>query len=177
MKKLILTVFCIVSLALPSAFAVEIDATVLEFDTMVGVYGPFLGEANPIRDLNGGGAPWVLESGRGELRSNGDLLVEVTGLIIPESAGRGFNPAEFFRAAVSCISVDDGGLPIFHTVFTENGAEVMMGDPANGDARIEARLHLPNPCLAPIVFVTSPTGSWFAVTGVFLEETAAEEMP
>ena len=26
-------------------------------------------------------------------------------------------------------------------------------------------LALPSPCLAPIVFVASPTGSWFAVTG------------
>jgi hypothetical protein len=26
-------------------------------------------------------------------------------------------------------------------------------------------LELPSPCLAPIVFVTSPGGAWFAVTG------------
>jgi hypothetical protein len=38
-----------------------------------------------------------------------------------------------------------------------------------GDARIEATLTLPTPCVAPIVFVTSgtgaPPGSWFAATG------------
>jgi hypothetical protein len=75
---------------------------------------------------------------------------------------------------VSCTTVDDTGLPVFQTVLTENGSEVMRGDPANGDARIEARLVLPNPCIAPIVFVTSPTGSWFAVTGVFMEAVAPE---
>ena len=42
----------------------------------------------------------------------------------------------------------------------------MIGDPQNGDAEIEAKLDLPNPCIAPIIFVTSPTGSWFSVTGV-----------
>ena len=34
-----------------------------------------------------------------------------------------------------------------------------------GDSRIEARVGLPRPCIAPIVFVTSPTGAWFAATG------------
>ena len=34
-----------------------------------------------------------------------------------------------------------------------------------GDSKIEATVSLPDPCFAPIVFVTSPTGSWFAVTG------------
>ena len=34
-----------------------------------------------------------------------------------------------------------------------------------GNARIRAELTLPQPCIAPIIFVTSPTGSWFAVTG------------
>ncbi len=33
------------------------------------------------------------------------------------------------------------------------------------NARIEATLALPTPCLAPIVLVTSVGGSWFAVTG------------
>lgn len=174
MKTSILTVFCTVCMALLPSFAQGFVDTVLEFDTMTGVSGPFLGSANPIRDLNGGGAPWVLNRGRGELRSDGDLRVEVEGLIIPASAGQGLNPAPFFRAAVSCLSVDDAGLQVFHTVFTENGSEVMKGDPTNGDARIEARLDLPNPCIAPIVFVTSPTGSWFATTGVFMEAVVPE---
>lgn len=125
----------------------------------------FLGAANPIRNVNGGGAPWVLTSGHGELRSDGSLRVQVEGLIIPESAGRGFNPVAFFRGAVSCISVDAAGNQVFHTVYTENGAEVMEGDPLDGNATIAAKLILPDPCIAPIVFVTSPTGSWFAVSG------------
>ena len=34
---------------------------------------------------------------------------------------------------------------------------------SSGDGR--AVLTLPSPCFAPIVFVTSGTGNWFAVTG------------
>ena len=36
---------------------------------------------------------------------------------------------------------------------------------ATGDAKIDAKVALPSPCFAPIVFVTSGGGSWFAVTG------------
>lgn len=174
MKTSVLAICCIVSMALLPSAAQGFVGTALEFDTLVGVSGPFLGSANPIRDVSGGGLPWVLDSGHGELRGDGSLFVEVEGLIIPESAGQGFNPAPFFRAAVSCLSVDEGGLPVSRTVLTENGAEVMKGDPRNGNARIEAQLTLPNPCIAPIVFVTSPTGSWFATTGFAVMEAAPE---
>ena len=34
-----------------------------------------------------------------------------------------------------------------------------------GDATIRDSVDLPSPCIAPIVFVTSPTGAWFAATG------------
>ena len=34
-----------------------------------------------------------------------------------------------------------------------------------GNADIRARVKLPEPCIAPIVFVASPGGAWFAATG------------
>ena len=55
---------------------------VLEFDTMVGVSGPFVGSANPIRGVNGGGLPWQIAEGRGELKTTGRLEVEVRGLVL-----------------------------------------------------------------------------------------------
>jgi hypothetical protein len=40
---------------------------------------------------------------------------------------------------------------------------------SDGDATIKATIDLPDPCVAPIVFVTSgtgaPPGNWFATTG------------
>ena len=47
-------------------------------------------------------------------------------------------------------------------------APVVMEDaPATtgGDFETEAALGLPSPCIAPIVFITSPGGAWFAATG------------
>ena len=139
--------------------------TVLSFDTMVGVNGPFLGAANPIRGVNGGGLPWVFNSVSGKLLSNGRLTLTVNGLIIPASAGVGFNPAAFFRVLVSCITLNANGLPVERRLITGPNPAVMVGDPRNGDAVFNTRLNLPNPCIAPIIFITSPTGSWFAVTG------------
>ncbi len=101
---------------------------------------------------------------------DGKLEVEVEGLIIPADEGFGFNPAPFFRAIVSCLSVDAGGTVVTANVMTTNGAEVMEGDPENGDAKIEADVVLPTPCIAPIVFVTSPGGSWFSATGLISDD-------
>jgi len=165
MKRLC-TVLATISLLTAFSVGAWGDDGVLEADTMVGVDGPFVGTANPIRGVNGGGLPWVLDESKVELDRDGKLEVEVEGLIIPADVGFGFNPVPFFRAIVSCLSVDAGGNVVTANVMTTNGAEVMEGDPQNGDAKIEADVVLPTPCVAPIVFVTSPGGSWFSATGL-----------
>ena len=42
-------------------------------------------------------------------------------------------------------------------------------DPVNvgpdGNAEIEAKVDLPSPCFAPIIFVASGGGAWFAASG------------
>ena len=65
-----------------------------------------------------------------------------------------------FRAIVSCRIVNQAGNPDFVTLTTG-----LFPATSTGDSEIEEDLNLPAQCLAPIVFVTSPTGSWFAVTG------------
>ncbi len=138
------------------------NETILEFKTMVGVDGPFLGSDNPIRGVNGGGAPWVLDLAHGHLKANGDLDILVKGLIIPNL---GINPADFFLAIVSCLTVDEFGVIVEENISTVQADTQMIGNPENGDAHIRANVNLPDPCVAPIIFVTSPTGSWFASTG------------
>lgn len=136
------------------------DATILEFKRMAPVTGPFVGAAHPIRDVPGGGIPWEISEGRGELSADGHLEVSVRGLVLAAGANAGTNPVASFRAIVSCLSIDAMGNPI--TVKQQT-------DPfpasTSGDADIEAWVSLPHPCIAPIVFVTSPTGAWFAATG------------
>lgn len=143
------------------------SAAVLRFATMTPVTGPYVGPVNPIRGIAGGGLPWILTSGRGTLRSDGRLTVRVRGLVLADQAPvpvplRGKNPFADFRAVVSCQSIGAGNTATVSNVSTANF-------PANaaGDSLIRTTVKLPSPCIAPIVFVTGPTGTdvWFAVTG------------
>ena len=133
---------------------------VLEFQTMVGVPRPYTGATNAIRGIPGGGAPWVLDAAVGELKTNGKIEVAVAGLVLAEGANAGRNPVPNFRAVVSCLSIDDEGAPI--VVNLQTG---LFPANAAGNCLIEDVVELPNPCIAPIVFVTNPGGSWFAATG------------
>ncbi len=137
---------------------------VLEFHTMVGVSGPFVGSANPIRGVNGGGLPWQVAEGKGELASNGKLEVQVRGLVLLNGppvppALRGTNPISSFRAIVSCLTIVDG------SPATTNVATGPFPATATGDSEIEATVALPSPCFAPIIFVGPSPTTWFAVTG------------
>jgi hypothetical protein len=131
--------------------------SLFEAKAMVGVSGPYLGTANPIRGVAGGGAPWSLDAAKSELASDGRLEVSVTGLVLTNT---GVNPVASFRAVLSCQTVDGMGNPAVVNLSTGDFPAT-----STGDAIIEQTLTLPPSCLAPIVFVTNPTGRWFAVTG------------
>ena len=128
---------------------------VLEWDVMAGVDAPFTGPTNPIRGLGGGGVPWSVDRARGELRSDGRLRLKVEGLVLTST---GVNPSPTFVARVNCLTPAQ---PL-------NGETVSTAPVATdsaGDAKFDAHVNLPDPCYAPIVFVTNEAGRWFAVTG------------
>lgn len=142
-------------------------ATILKFDTMAPVTGPYVGTANPLRDIAGGGKPWMLGSATGMLKQDGQVLVVVRGLVLADQpsvppALRGTNPIPDFRAIVSCQSIGVGNTADVVNVSTGN-----FKASETGNAMINARVSLPKPCIAPIVFVTGPAGNniWFAATG------------
>ena len=58
--------------------------TIVKFDTMTPVTGPYVGSANPIRTVPGGGLPWMITAGTGSLKSDGHLLVHVRGLVLAD---------------------------------------------------------------------------------------------
>jgi len=163
----------LLALALLATSAAGLGATaagdsgkdVLEFDTMTPVVEPFTGHDNAIRGVDGGGVPWELDRARGRLRSDGRLDIKVEGLVlarrepVPEAL-RGVNPVAQFRAIVSCLTPDGGDVATVNTT-----TEPVTASRA-GDARIRTDVDLPEPCVAPIVFVTSPTEAWFASTGM-----------
>jgi hypothetical protein len=130
--------------------------TVLKFETMAPVVAPYTGATNAIRGVPGGGVPWKLTSAEGKLRADGRLHVEVEGLVLVST---GANPVATFKGIVSCLS-SDAGVPTTVNVSTDP-----VPATTTGDAEIDAKVPLPSPCFAPIVFVTSGGGNWFAVTG------------
>ena len=138
--------------------------TILKFDVMTPVTGPYTGTSNPIRMVNGGGLPWIITSGTGSLKRDGRLQIHVRGLVLAFDSAvpanlRGTNPIPFFEGIVSCQSITDGMATITNVATGEFPASM------SGNADIRARVTLPQPCVAPIVFVASPTGAWFAATG------------
>src|SRR5262245_18257619 len=145
----------------------------LGFESMYGVDGPFLGEENAIRDVEGDEAPWVVASARGSLDTAGHLRIRVRGLVFaddplvpPPLVGR--HDEEEFRGLVICLcEVRDSA---------ETANVMTRGIPAteSGDSTIDARVDLPNTCVAPIVFVLAGSvDKWFALTG--FESDSEEE--
>jgi hypothetical protein len=148
-----------------TASATADPGTIVKFDSMTPVTGPYVGAANPIRGVPGGGLPWMITSATGSLKSDGHLIVQVRGLVLADQdpvppALQGTNPVPDFRAIVSCQSIGAGDTATVSNVSTDpfpaSGA---------GNSTIKATVSLPHPCIAPIVFVTSPGGAWFAATG------------
>jgi len=143
------------------------DELVLAFSTMRGNL--------PHVDINGNvasGAPWMIRDGDGRLTDEGELNIRVRGLVFAKSVPQvgGTNPVPFFRAIVSCTTVDGTGA----TEIVNIATGPFPAD-ANGNCRIDADLKLPDPCYGPIVLVgpaaqnstpgTITGGTWFAATG------------
>jgi len=167
MKRILMLLAGLLLLVSPPAVLGQssLMGTMLDFDTMVGVSGPFVGTMNPIRGIPGGGLPWTIGAAEGSLSSDGMLEVRVMGLVLADDPlvpadRRLMNPQPGFKAIVSCLTADNMGNPTYANLETD----VYPATPT-GDTEIRAKVMLPYPCIAPIVFVASPGGNWFAVTG------------
>ena len=149
---------------------------ILSFDTMYAVEGPLLGEANAIRGEIGDEAPWTISHFiKGRLDKNGRLMIVVRGLVFADDplvdpALVGKNDEANFRGVVSCLTEDAS-----EAIVTENVTTDGFRATEDGDSLIDQTLVLPNPCIAPIVFVIAGSeDKWFAVTG-FESESGSEE--
>jgi hypothetical protein len=155
----------VASILVPSLISASNDeASVLKFDVMAPVTEPYTGAPNAVRGVPGGGLPWEIDEAHGKLGADGELKITVEGLVlarrspVPASL-QGTNPLPNFKAIVSCLSITGGAAT---TTNVETG---LVTATTTGDATIKAVIALPSPCIAPIVFVTSPTGAWFSATG------------
>lgn len=136
------------------------DGTLIEFESMTPITGAAVGAVND-RGITGGGLPWAITSGSGEVDSQGNVEVEVTGLVLAAGTFTGKNPIGTFQATVSCLT--PSGIVNVKTA----------GFPANmaGDSTIEATVSLPQPCMSPQVFV----GTTFSGTFVWFARSNAED--
>jgi hypothetical protein len=135
---------------------------IFEFNSMVGIPQALTGAQAPIRGINGGGLPWMLTSANGRLLSSGLLVININGLVLAAGPNAGSNPITDFRATVSCLTSTGAVENVTSELFPATTGPASSG---GGDANIHANLTLPQVCIAPIVFVTSPGGAWFAATG------------
>ena len=159
MRKLVITlgVLALGMVGIASTAGSAEPPTILKASTMVGVTGPYVGTANPIRGVNGGGIPWNISEAKAVLLADGRLEIKVEGLVL---ATTGVNPVPMFRGLVSCQTITGTAATVTNVTTDPFPATL------TGDAKIAQTLDLPDPCIAPIVFVTSPGGAWFAATGV-----------
>jgi hypothetical protein len=146
-------------------------AEIISFDVMYGVDGPFIGDANSVRGVEGDELPWAIAGSiKGELETNGHLRIRVRGLVFKDDpsvppALRGKNDETEFRGLVSCLSEGQSDTPVVNVT--------TPGFPAtgSGDSTIDAVVELPNPCVAPVIMVLAGSEEkWFAITGFEREE-------
>jgi hypothetical protein len=170
MKKVISATLVVVIVLAGFLFSGKISSAqadspkILSFGNMIGVPQALTGTQSeiPLRGINGGGLPWTLTSASGSLKANGALKVEVEGLVLAAGQNAGSNPIASFKAVVSCVRSDGTFDNILTDAFPATTGSALSG---GGNADIETTVTLPQPCIAPIIFVTSPGGAWFATTG------------
>ena len=171
------TVLAAVVMVIAATGSARAQGTVLSFTTMAGVDDSFINNT-VVRGVRGDELPWDVGTVDGTLMSDGHLHLAVTGIVFSDDPRvppelRGINDEEEFRAIVSCLTNGPRdphgrghGLIMTRNILTE-------GFPATrtGDSTIDTVITLPNPCVAPIIFVVGGDEEhWFAVTGSYEEE-------
>ena len=111
----------------------------------------------PIGGVPSGGAPWALQHGSAVLEGDGQLHVEVAGLLLPAIGTTG--PVKSVSASLVCGGT--GG-----SVFVTTDAVPLS---AAGDAEIESKISVSNTCFGPVVLIRAVfggnAGPWIAGTG------------
>jgi hypothetical protein len=165
LKKIVATSVAVTTIAAVGlvAGAAAHDSRKLENDSMIGVPSALVGTAGAIRGLNAGGLPWTIGKSSVEVKASGKVEVEFQDLVFATGPNVGKNTVATMKVVVSCltetgatVNVSTPTFPVSVATATDNG----------GDGMIEAKVALPPTCIAPIVFVATPTDRWLAVNGL-----------
>ncbi|MDA4118145.1 MAG: hypothetical protein OK455_07360 [Thaumarchaeota archaeon] len=152
-RAALVSVVLMVSLASGATLVQAAPGDIFDFHSMVG---NLAGPGSPVvAGINPAGAAWVVSTAEADLAGNGQLSINVQGLVL-QSTGT-VPPGLMVEATLACQT-------------GTNSWTYSMTSPtavsSTGNAAISQTLTLPTPCDAPIVLIRSATsGSWFAVTG------------
>ena len=120
-------------------------------------------DGTSIGGVNACGKIWKLKSGEVELGHNGEIEVELRGLVLNDATTGEFNGTADGVTQV-IVSLVCGGSKA--SVVAESDRFPLSKD---GRADIETKLRLPAQCIAPIVLVREvwegKVGGWLATTG------------
>jgi hypothetical protein len=118
-----------------------------------------------VAGIDSGGAPWTVAHGEARLRADGELRVNVQGLLLINTGNANLNgttgPVRGVAASLVC-----GNVVVASTTTVPLDAR--------GDAEIRAHVTVPSPCFAPAVLVRigatavgpQAPGAWIAATGL-----------
>lgn len=129
---------------------------------MIGVPATLVGAAGQIRGINGAGLPWTIGLSSAEVSASGKIEVSFNDLVFAAGPNVGKNTIASMKVIVSCLDTTGAAVNV-STPFPVTTATPL--DPG-GHGAIETSVALPSPCLAPIVFITSLGGAWFALDGL-----------
>ncbi len=105
---------------------------------------PSMPEDPSIDGVAAGKVPWMLTKGSVRLKADGKMMLEVEGLVIPETGKTG--PVKTVSASLYCASASGSS----EAVATTQAVPLS----AAGDARIFSKsLKIPSTCLAPVVLL------------------------
>jgi len=144
---------------------------ILRFGTMYGVDEFLVGDVNPVRGIPGDGLPWEIEAAKGSLDVDGHLVAHIRGLVLGDDPIvppdlRLINPDATFRAVVSCQTDEGTGHLTDSNLFTDP-----VPATRSGNADFNTFVILPEPCIAPVVFILAgDRNQWFSITGFEEEE-------
>jgi hypothetical protein len=156
------TRFAIIATA--SMFTILVSTQSLAGEAIEAKLKACLHDGTAIGGVNSCGKVWKLKSGEAELKADGSLKVEVKGLVLNDASTGQSNGTPDGVDAVAAAVICNG--PSGPAVAAQTDAMPLS---KKGDAKIKAKVSLPNGCVGPVIVLREryegQIGGWLAATG------------
>jgi hypothetical protein len=151
-------------IATASMFTMLVSTQSLAGEAIEAKLKACLHDGTTIGGVNSCGKVWKLKSGEAELKADGSLKVEVKGLVLNDASTGQSNGTPDGVDAVAAAVICNG--PSGPAVAAQTDAMPLS---EKGDAKIKAKVSLPNGCVGPVIVLREryqgQIGGWLAATG------------